>query len=159
MEQRSGNSLIYININGTKKYKKMTVSLLVGKLFITISTIIYGYVPLFVDLNKTHATNPLWTGHSRFHVVWQVMITFCIATLSLYFLWVRHYETENGVISFILGLSVLGSFLLNVLLMKFYGGTLADKNGVSKTFNINSNLLGFTIALVILISGYIMISY
>jgi hypothetical protein len=137
----------------------MTVSFLVGKIFITISTIIYGFVPLFVDLNKTHATNPLWTGHSRFHVVWQVMITFCIATLSLYFLWVRHYETENGVISFILGLSVLGSFLLNVLVMKFYGGALADKNGVSKTFNINSNLLGFTIALVILISGFLMISF
>jgi hypothetical protein len=137
----------------------MTVNFLVGKIFITISTIIYGFVPLFVDLNKTHATNPLWTGHSRFHVVWQVMITFCIATLSLYFLWVRHYETENGVISFILGLSVLGSFLLNVLIMKFYGGALADKNGVSKTFKINSNLLGFTIALVILISGFLMISF
>jgi hypothetical protein len=137
----------------------MTVSFLIGKIFITISTIIYGFVPLFVDLNKTHATNPLWTGHSRFHVVWQVMITFCIATLSLYFLWVRHYETENGVISFILGIFVLGSFLLNVLIMKFYGGALADKNGVSKTFNINSNLLGFTIALVILISGFLMISF
>jgi len=135
----------------------MAISFLIGKILITISTIIYGFVPLFVDLNKTHATNPLWTGHARFHVVWQVMITFCMAILALYFLWVRHYETENLVIAFILGLSVLGSFLLNVLLMKFYGGSLADKNGVSKTFNINSNLLGFTIALTMLILGFLMI--
>ena len=137
----------------------MTTSFLAGKILITISTIIYGLAPLFVDLNKTHATNPLWTGHSRFHVVWQVMITFCIAILSLYFLWIRSYEIENIVIAFILGLSVLGSFLLNVCLMKFYGGTLADKNGVSKTFNINSNLLGFTIALTMSILGFLIISF
>jgi hypothetical protein len=135
----------------------MESSLLAGKVLLTISTIIYGFVPPFADLNKTHATNPLWIGHARFHVVWQVLITFFIALLSLYFLWVKQYELENIVISFFLGLSVLGSFLINVVLMKFYGGTLADENGIAKTFNINTNLLGFSIALVILVIGFLLI--
>ena len=135
----------------------METSFITGKILITVSVIIYGFVPLLVDLNKTHATNPLWTGHSRFHVVWQVMITFFIALLSLYFLWIKQYEVENILISFLLGLSVLGSFFINVILMKFYGGTLADENGISKTFNINPNLLGFAIAIVMLILGVLLI--
>jgi hypothetical protein len=134
----------------------METQFIVGKILITISTIIYGFIPPFFDLNKTHAKNPLWTGHSRFHVVWQVMITFFISILSLFFLWVKGNETENLVISFILGLSVLGSFVLNIGLMKLYDGTLADDNGVSKTFNFNPNLLGFVFALILLIIGFLM---
>ena len=135
----------------------METSFITGKILITVSAIIYGFVPLLVDLNKTHATNPLWTGHSRFHVVWQVMITFFIALLSLYFLWIKQHEVENILISFLLGLSVLGSFFINVILMRFYKGTLSDQNGVSKTFNINPNLLGFAIAIVMLILGVLLI--
>jgi phage shock protein PspC (stress-responsive transcriptional regulator) len=43
--------------------------------------------------------------------------------------------------------------------MKLYGGTLADENGIAKTFNINTNLLGFSIALVILVIGFLLILY
>jgi hypothetical protein len=125
---------------------------LIGKLLITVATVAYGFVPPFADLNKTHATNPLWTGHARFHVVWQVMITFCMAMLGLYFLWVNN----NCVVPFLLGFSVLGSFFLNITLMKLYGGTLADKNGISKIVNINSNLLSFSIALVLLTTGFLL---
>lgn len=134
----------------------METKFIVGKILISISTIIYGFIPPFFDLNKTHATNPNWTGHSRFHVVWQVMITFFISILALYLLWENHFETKNLVISFVLGLSVLGSFVLNIVLMNLYGGKLADKNGVSKTFNFNPNLVGFVFALILLILGFLL---
>ena len=39
-----------------------------------------GLAPLFIDLNRTHATNPLWPGHARFHVVWQTFTQTLIAS-------------------------------------------------------------------------------
>jgi hypothetical protein len=35
---------------------------------------------LKIDLHRSHATNPLWLPHARFHLVWQV---FNLALLSL----------------------------------------------------------------------------
>jgi type II secretory pathway component PulF len=135
----------------------MDKTFLAEKILMTISTIIYGFIPPFADLNKTHATNPIWPGHSRFHVVWQVLITLLIALLSLYFLWLKNNEYEDMLLAFLLGLTVLGSFVINVLLMRFYGGTLADQNGIPKTLNINTNLLGFMVALLILVIGFVLI--
>ena len=127
---------------------------IIGKIIITIATLIYGVAPIFYDLNKTHATNPLWVGHARFHVVWQVMITFLISLFALYFLWLRENNIENTVITFLLGTSVFGSFFINVLCMKFYDGKLADENGVTKVRGFNPNLIGFAIAFLLLIFGF-----
>ena len=30
-----------------------------------------GLATVAIDLNRTHATNPDWPGHARFHLVWQ----------------------------------------------------------------------------------------
>ena len=32
-----------------------------------------GVATLAIDLNRTHATNPQWTSHARFHLVWQAI--------------------------------------------------------------------------------------
>ena len=46
---------------------------LLAKILLTIATLGYGLVTIKADFNATHATNPLWTPHARFHVVWQVL--------------------------------------------------------------------------------------
>ena len=130
---------------------------IIGKIFITIATLIYGIAPIFYDLNKTHATNPLWTGHARFHIVWQVMISFLISMFALYFLWCREYNIENIVIAVLLGVSLLGTFCINVLCMKFYDGKLSDENGVAKVSGFNPNLIGFLIGFLLLIFGFYLI--
>lgn len=132
---------------------------LTGKILLTLASAMYSFVPPFVDLNRTHATNPLWISHARFHVVWQVMIMLGIGMLSIYMLWFSSIDQRFTVnFSFILGLIVLGSFMINVGVRKLYAGTLADPNGVPPIFKkVDTNLFFFTLALVILFIGYFMV--
>jgi hypothetical protein len=44
--------------------------LLAIKILLTIATLGYSAIPGIFDSNNTHATNPSWTGHARYHVVW-----------------------------------------------------------------------------------------
>src|ERR1019366_5187054 len=46
-----------------------------------------GLAPLFIDLNRTHATRPQWTGHARFHVVWQTFTATLSAAVTLALIW------------------------------------------------------------------------
>jgi undecaprenyl pyrophosphate phosphatase UppP len=134
----------------------MATTQLIGKIFLTLSAVIYGFIPPFVDFNKTHATNPLWTGHARFHLVWQVIITFLIAVMSIYLLWFSNIEQALAFnLSFTLGLLILGGFFLNIFSRHLYQGTLRDPNGVPLIMGkIEANVLGFTIAIILLLLGY-----
>ena len=129
---------------------------LAGKILLTVASLMYTIAPPIVDLGHTHATNPLWVSHARFHVVWQVFITTGIGLLSIYLLWFSLIDPHFAInLSFILGLIVLGSFVLNVALKKLYAGTLSDPIGVPPIFkNVDANLFFFTLALLILIIGY-----
>jgi hypothetical protein len=61
-------------------------------------------------------------------------------------------------LSFVLGLIVLGSFLINVGVKKMYAGTLSDPNGVPPIFkNVDANLFFYTLAFVILLTGYFIV--
>ena len=135
----------------------MTSIHLSGKILLTLATAMYTFVPSIVDLNKTHATNPLWVSHARFHVVWQTMIMLGIGLLSIYLLWFSEIDGVFSVdLAFILGLIVLGSFVINVGAKKLYAGTLSDPNGVPPIFkNVDANLFFFSLALLILIAGYL----
>ena len=56
---------------------------LTAKILVTLVAVATGLGPMRADFNATHATNPLWTPHARFHVVWQVL---CQAGIALFVL-------------------------------------------------------------------------
>ena len=46
--------------------------ILLARILFTLTTLGWSRGTVIADFNKTHATNPQWTGHARFHVVWQI---------------------------------------------------------------------------------------
>jgi hypothetical protein len=46
-----------------------------------------GLATLAIDLPRTHATNPCWSGHARFYVVWQSMNMALLSALEIGLIW------------------------------------------------------------------------
>ena len=61
--------------------------LITARILLTLATLGFSAITVVADLNKTHAANPLWTPHARFHVVWQVLSYNGIALVMLYLIW------------------------------------------------------------------------
>jgi hypothetical protein len=49
--------------------------------------VIQAITTVLIDLSRTHATNPLWTGHARFHVVWQSSTVVFLSAVELILIW------------------------------------------------------------------------
>ncbi len=131
---------------------------LVPRILFTIVAVMIGVGPIFADFNKTHATNPLWPPHARFHVVWQVLSQNGVSLVILYLLWSQSpdYGTHivvAGILNYVWG----ASFYSTLATMKIYGGALKDVNGIKPfRFNIfgtiylvDTNLFGGTILMLV----------
>ena len=60
----------------------------ISKILLTMICIGFVTITPLIDFNESHATNPLWTGHARFHLVWQVNAMIFTSLLCLSLLWV-----------------------------------------------------------------------
>jgi hypothetical protein len=104
---------------------------LLARFMVTAVAAGQGITPLFIDLNNTHATNPLWTGHARFHVVQQTFGLSVFAAIEVVLLW----WIEPGS-PFLFHLATLltsvpiATFVIATLARKLYRGTLHDPNGI-----------------------------
>ena len=90
-----------------------------------------GITPLFIDLNRTHATNPLWPGHARFHVVWQTFALTLAGTVEVALIWWPFPSPRLffHLATLLTALPML-AFLIAVFTRSLYGGTLHDPNGM-----------------------------
>src|ERR1700694_6149178 len=101
-----------------------------ARILLTLATLGYGLATIKADFNKTHATNPLWTPHARFHVVWQILSYSGVALIALALIWLKGpLPKERLYLAAALSLAVYGAFFVGVFARPVFGGTLYDDNG------------------------------
>lgn len=83
------------------------------------------------DLNRTHATNPQWTGHARFHLAQQTATIFLLCVLEVFLIFAGGplQEQRLYLAATIAAFPLLG-FCAAWISRSFYGGTLSDPNGI-----------------------------
>jgi len=141
--------------------------LLIAKILLTIATLGYSAVPALVDSNETHATNPSWDPHARFHVVWQVSSYVYVALLALYLIWTAGADHWPLWIAFIIAAGAYGGFWSAVFSRPMYGGTLISKvnpvpdikwNIAGKRFGTDANVTAFSVFAGVAVVGAILLS-
>jgi hypothetical protein len=131
-----------------------------AQILLTLVVLGYSLVPVLADFNKTHATNPLWTPHARFHVVWQVSSYVGVALVSLWLIWSPgEMRVERGWLATALAASVYAGFFSAVFSKKLFGGANYDTNGVvpihvlGLEFDLNISVFATMIALLAVAAG------
>jgi hypothetical protein len=142
------------------------MTLIIAKLVLTLATLMYSLGTIVADFNKTHATNPQWTPHARFHVVWQVLGYAGLAVVGIVLIWIPGPgEVERLYIVCLIGFVVLASFYATWIAMPMYGGTNFDQNGYppkpvtigGKTIMLDANFTAVTINSVLLALAFVLI--
>jgi hypothetical protein len=128
-----------------------------GMILMTIGILQFTVIPLFADLNRTHAASPDWPGHARNHLVTQVLTTSALGVLALYFLWSGRVERELGVcLAMMMSVAALAPFFMSALASPLFGGTLMPvRVGLGRvTFGrVEGNVLNFGSAAVLILIG------
>src|SRR6266567_2333338 len=104
-----------------------------------------GIAPVFIDLNRTHATNPMWPGHARFHLVQQVFTLLPAAAIEVALLWCPGRAMHGRFyVAALLTATPLAGFLVAALTRPLYRGTLHDPNGIQPLrMHLGSRLIVF----------------
>jgi hypothetical protein len=109
----------------------MTIDhILLARILLTVTTFGWGFATILADFNKTHATNPRWTGHARFHVVWQInsYVGFGVLALALIW-WPGALAAERLWLAALMSVIVYGAFFAALIAMPLYAGKVTDTNG------------------------------
>lgn len=101
--------------------------MLLVKILLTIATLGYSLSPAYFDSNDTHATNPSWPGHARFHLVWQISAYVYVALIALVLIWTSGEETFQLWLASGLGAAIYTGFWSATLARRIYGGRLVDE--------------------------------
>ena len=136
--------------------------ILLARILFTVTTAGWAIATVIADFNKTHATNPKWTPHARFHVVWQISSYVGFGLLALALIWLPGpYPVERLYLVAIMGGIVYAAFFVAVFAMPIYGGAAYDANGykpfaapvplIAKKWDVNITV--FCIQVVILAAG------
>lgn len=139
---------------------------LAARILLSLATMGYGFATIKADFNATHATNPLWTPHARFHVVWQILSYSGLAVMALGLIWIKGpVEVERLYLAAGIGVAVFGAFFIALLARPMFGGTLYDQNGYQPFkapvgpghWQWDVNVTVFTVLTAILLLGTVLI--
>jgi hypothetical protein len=141
--------------------------ILIARILFTVMTAGWAAATVIADFNKTHATNPKWTPHARFHVVWQISSYVGFGLLALALLWwPGPLALERIYLVALMGTIVYAAFFVAVFAMPIYGGGAYDDNGylpfkapfplIADKWDVN--ITAFCIQLVILAAGLLTVT-
>ncbi len=129
----------------------------IASVLLTLTAIVYGVIPLMVDLSPTHVLHPAWSPHARFHVVWQISMGFMLGFLAVLLIWwpgtQRRLRLKLGSL---LGCIALGGFVIAALTRSLYGGEFSEPGGVPPVGGIDANVLAFTPTIVLQLLGVLL---
>lgn len=104
--------------------------LLTARILLTLTVLGYSLGTIKADFNKTHATNPTWTAHGRFHLVWQILSYNGVGLIALYLIWSGGPDAfEHLVLAAALSVAVYAAFFAAVFSRPMFNGSLYDQNG------------------------------
>lgn len=84
-----------------------------------------------VSINRTHATNPLWPGHARFHLVWQTLNSVGLALIEIALIVAAaQMQLPHFYLAAILAGIPMLSFFLAFAARSLYRGALSDPYGI-----------------------------
>lgn len=104
---------------------------LLARISLSFLCAIQGIATAAIDFNRTHATNPSWTGHARFHVVWQSTTVVLLSVLELLLIWsAGAFQSDRFYLASLLAAASPAGFLISFACRQAFGGTLFDPNGI-----------------------------
>ena len=104
---------------------------IVARVLLAIFCRLQGIGTAAIDLGRAHATNPLWPGHARFHVVWQVgSVGFLSGSEIVLILFPGRFVEPRFYPALVLAAVPVFGFFAALIGSRFYGGTLSDSNGI-----------------------------
>jgi hypothetical protein len=117
-----------------------------ARILITIGVLVYALAVPLLELNDTHVFNPEWSPHARLHEIWQLATNSMIGLLALWLAWGK----GSVRIPAVLGLLVMGGFLVAYASRELYGGSMVLSAGsVERTlFGLNLGVIGAVIVVV-----------
>ena len=128
----------------------------VARILLALLCGIQGIATPLIDLNRTHATNPAWVRHARFHVVWQTLTMVLLAVVEVALIWGPWVDAERGFYMAV-ALAALSpaAFLLSFAGRAWFGGALSDVNGIqplrvvvgARTLVVDMNLVAVIAAM------------
>jgi hypothetical protein len=96
---------------------------------------VQGLATLVIDLNRTHATNPDWPGHARFHLVWQAATYAWLALLEIVLVLAEGpFQEQRLYLAAILAGAPMFGFFAALIWRGNYRGTLSDLNGMQPVY-------------------------
>jgi hypothetical protein len=135
---------------------------LIARALLSLTALSNALVGIMADLNRTHATNPAWTPHARFHVVWQILSYSGLGAIALGLIWIKGpLPAERLYLAAALAFVVYGTFFAAVFARPLFAGALHDENGYSpfrppfgpSHWRWDLNVTAFTILSLILLTG------
>ncbi len=138
--------------------------ILVARVLFTLVTAGWSFATVIADFNKTHATNPAWTGHARFHVVWQICSYVGFGLLALALIWAPGpLVLERLTLVAAMAIIVYAGFFMAAFAMPLYGGRAYDDNGylpfpapvplIAKAWDVN--MTAFCVQIVLLAAAIV----